>query len=91
MKFNVLWMPIAEQRLAQLWISALDRNAVAAAADLLDAALKRNPLTLGESRVGTTKVAFEEPLGILFEVSEPDRRVRVLDIWRTHQPESNSQ
>jgi hypothetical protein len=68
--------------LAQLWLDASDRRAGADAADTLDAALTVDPLNLGESRLGPVRVAFEGVLGILFEVSEPDRLVTVLDVWR---------
>ena len=82
MRYTVVWMPRAEQRLAQLWLDASDRPALTRSADTLDAALARDPLNLGESRLGPVRVAFEGVLGILFEVSEPDRLVSVLDIWR---------
>jgi hypothetical protein len=35
---------------------------------------------VGESRGGAERIAFEPPLRILFRVSEPDRRVEVLDV-----------
>ena len=42
--------PSVEQELANLWNHAADRNEVAAAADAIDAALARHPVTLGEAR-----------------------------------------
>ena len=54
MKFTVLWMPVAEQRLAHLWITAVDRNAVARAADTVCAlsfvALQGNPEAVSDMR-----------------------------------------
>jgi hypothetical protein len=63
MKYSVIWRPVAEQRLAELWLDASDRNDVAAAADKLDANLRRDPLAIGESRLGSTRVVFENTIG----------------------------
>jgi hypothetical protein len=68
--------------LADIWIRADDRNAVAQAADALDNALARDPSTQGESRQPGVRVTFAEPLGINFEVNHDDRQVRVLAVWR---------
>ena len=35
MSFTVLWMPIAEQRLAEIWTNAIDRDKVTRAANRL--------------------------------------------------------
>jgi hypothetical protein len=40
MKHTVLWTPIAEQRLAAIWMSATDRNSVTSAAHAIDKALR---------------------------------------------------
>jgi hypothetical protein len=45
----VLWRPVAEQRLAAIWTSASDRNAVARAAHAIDEALRADPERVGES------------------------------------------
>lgn len=83
MKFAVLWRPSTERDLADLWNNAPDRTDVTAAADALDAALSRDPLAVGESRGGTTRIAFEPPLAILFDVNLDDRKVVVWDVWRS--------
>jgi hypothetical protein len=49
MKYTVVWKPAAEVELADLWISATDRSAIAAAANEIDARLKLAPHTVGES------------------------------------------
>jgi plasmid stabilization system protein ParE len=61
MTYTVVWKPSAEALLAHLWNIASDRAAVAAAADALDAALRHNPQTLGESRSGGRRVMFIAP------------------------------
>ena len=80
--FEVEWLPSVERDLADLWIVAPDRAHVAAAADAIDAALRRDPFSIGEGRGGTTRIAFERPLAVLYDVHVPLQRVKVWDLWR---------
>ena len=80
--FAVEWLPSAEQDLARLWNQGPDRDEIAAAADAVDRALMRDPLGLGESRGGATRIVFEVPLAILFDVEVSGGKVKVWDIWR---------
>jgi hypothetical protein len=80
--YTVLWMPVAEQRLATIWTSATDRNAVTRAAHAIDHALQTDPERAGESRADDVRIIFERPLGALFTVSSLDRTVSVLDVWQ---------
>jgi hypothetical protein len=82
MKYEVVWRPVAEGWLADLWAAGPDRAAVAAAANEIDHVLASRPWDAGEARAGTTRILIEEPLAILYEVVEDDRRVYVLDAWR---------
>jgi hypothetical protein len=81
MSYTVVWLPPAEQDLADLWIQAGDRNAVTAAADEIDHRLKYDPLGEGEARAGQTRILFVPPLAVLYDVSEPDRLVTVWAVW----------
>jgi hypothetical protein len=81
MIFTVVWRSLAQNQLAQLWLNGPDRNAITAAAAAIDAALKRDPLSVGESRSGGERLAFFDPLWVQFAVSQSDRMVTVLDIW----------
>jgi hypothetical protein len=83
MNCTVLWRPLAEQQLAQLWVNAADRNAIAAAADAIDGLLRRDPHLRGESRSGNKRILFVPPLTALFEVHEQDRIVYVTAIARS--------
>ncbi len=83
MSYDVVWRPAAEDGLADVWAAAADRAAVSEAANEVDRALAQRPWTAGESRVGTTRILIEEPLAVLYEVVEDDRRVFVLDVWQT--------
>jgi hypothetical protein len=82
MNYTVLWRPVAEQRLASIWMTARDRNAVTEAAHAIDEVLRIDPEQVGESRPDDVRIHFEEPLGILFTVSPDDRMAYVLSVWR---------
>jgi hypothetical protein len=82
MKYTVLWKPAAQQQLAQLWNEAADRGAVGAAADEIDALLRHDPETRGESRFPPMRILIEPPLAVIFTVKEDDRIVLVSDEWR---------
>ncbi len=82
MSYEVFWLASAEQELARLWVSASDRADISAAADEIDASLARDPLSFGESRGGMTRIAFDHPLAVLFDVDAVNRAVIVWDLWR---------
>jgi hypothetical protein len=84
MIYTVLWKPTAEATLARIWTAGPDRNAVATAADSIDAALRNDPQLQGESRPGRMRILVSRPLAVHFRVEEPDRRVYVLKVWRVH-------
>ena len=82
MSYKVTWKPTAEQELASIWIEATDRQVVTLAADRVDVVLRVDPNGQGESRPNGTRIMFELPLGIRFEVKDDDRLVEVLQVWR---------
>ncbi len=90
MRYTVVWRPIAESRLAELWIESPDRQAIADAADYLDAMLRRDPHSIGESRAANTRVAFQGPLGLLYEIHDDDRTVAVLNVWISENPDTSN-
>lgn len=81
MNFTVIWVQEAEDRLTKLWLAAADREAIARASDTIDRQLAVNPLGVGESRVSNFRVLFEGPLGVTYDTSEEDRRVKVWAVW----------
>jgi mRNA-degrading endonuclease RelE of RelBE toxin-antitoxin system len=83
MIYTVLWRPLAEQQLAQLWLDAADRDATASAADFIDKTLRRDPEEKGESRADNSRVLFVPPLVVLFKVEDEDRIVHVTGVART--------
>jgi plasmid stabilization system protein ParE len=83
MSYTVTWKRSAEDRLAEIWISARDRAAVTSAADTLGAALRADPQRHGESRGGTTRLVVVPPLAVFYEVFEADRVVEILSVRYT--------
>lgn len=86
MIFTVAWGPGAVSELADIWLDALDRSRVTAAAREIDRFLRRDPTTRGESRDENVRILFVAPLGVDFEVVEDDRIVYVLSVWRSEKP-----
>jgi hypothetical protein len=63
-------------------MAAGDQQAVADAADAIDAQLHRDARHAGESRAGDTRILIESPLAVYFDVSDADKTVFVLYVWR---------
>ena len=82
MNYTVTWQPFALNRLAELWMAAADRNAVAEASDRIDAVLADNPLTAGEGRDGNERILFDRPLAVGFRVDQGNRTVAVFTVSR---------
>jgi plasmid stabilization system protein ParE len=82
MKWTVIWLPDAEQELADLWLNSADRAAVTQSSHIIDSLLKQDPETVGESRDGNRRILLVAPLGVIYRVLPDDRRVEVLHVWR---------
>ena len=82
MTFTVVWENEAQDKLAQPWLDAVDRNAVSKAANRLDQRLRLSPLSEGQEHPEGLRIAVIDPLVAVFEVHEPDCLVRVLDVDR---------
>jgi hypothetical protein len=81
MNYTVTWLASAEQELAALWVDAVNRGAITRAAHQIDELLGKNPEQAGESRFESFRILLAKPLGVTFEVSKPDRLVRVHHVW----------
>jgi hypothetical protein len=81
-RYTVTWKPEAERRLAELWMNAIDRNAVTLAANEIDRRLQTNPDQEGESRPDGRRLLLVAPLAVLFRVVPEDRIVSVLSVWQ---------
>ncbi len=81
MKYTVVWKPDAENDLASLWNGSSEREAIASAADQIDARLSRDPQHQGESRHGSIRILIVPPLAVYFKVSPQDLLVQVASVW----------
>lgn len=82
MKWTVTYRPSARDELATIWIDALDRNAVTAAAKALEAQLQADPLNAGESRGGKRRLVIELPLAIDYQTDADDMLVTVIRVLK---------
>jgi hypothetical protein len=81
MTFTVVWTPSALNELATIYNQATDKAAVTVAADWIDYELRRNPIGVGESRQGPTRVLVADPLRVSYDVSPDDCLVSVWAVW----------
>jgi len=81
MKYTVLYVPEAEEQLAQLWLDTEDRAAFSLASNEIDRRLAANPLDEGKSRASGLRIFLVPPLGVIYRVSPPDKTVHVVEIW----------
>jgi hypothetical protein len=84
MRYTVVWLSSAQNRLASLWTNAdaSDRPAITSAANRIDQQLAHDPASAGESRSQGRRLLFVLPLAVVFKVYEPDRKVVVLSVRR---------
>jgi hypothetical protein len=80
-KYKIVWIPVAESDLTQMWLSSRMRHEITAAVGKIDAVLSQNPHDCGESRDEGKRILFESPVGVLFKVNEQLRRVFVIAAW----------
>jgi hypothetical protein len=81
MNYRVDWAEEAEQQLAAVWTSAVDRTAVTVAAQRIEQRLGLNPLLQGEARDDfDVRILFDDPLGVVFRVDVFARTVIVVSV-----------
>ena len=81
--FSIYRSEAAVTPLRETWEYADDafRNAIVQATFLVNRQLYLDPHRQGESRGGGTRILFQDPLGVLFEIDEEQKVVRVLKTW----------
>ena len=82
MNYTVVWRPTAERTLAEICTAAVDRQAIADAADLIDALLGSSPQDVGEARAGDTRMLTVMPLSIYYDIHDDDRLVAIWAVWQ---------
>lgn len=86
MTFTVVWKPTAERLLTEMWLAAADRQSITNAADTIDALLRSDPLTAGESREGNSRLIYVAPLAAYYDVFPDDMLVAVWALWQHPRP-----
>lgn len=77
MRFTVLWSPIAEGQLLDLWSNSPGRRSgITRAAQQVDRLLRDDPATRGRP-FGVTRILIEPLIVVLFSLDEGDRKVKV--------------
>jgi hypothetical protein len=82
-RYTVVWHPIAERLLAEIWLGAADRAEVSIASDAIDRELGSDALEKGRPVDPRFRRFVAPPLEAFYEVSERDRIVRVVHVRRT--------
>ncbi len=91
MIFTVVWIPDAEQRLADAWLQSSDRKAIVNSTNRIDKGLRIDPEKQGDLLFDTVRTMIVGVLGVHFEVVEEDRLVRILHVWDDSRQTSNPQ
>jgi len=80
--YTVVWVESAVLKLADAWTQAdsADRTANTAAAHRVDEKLRLDPVEAGESRDDKRRIYVDLPLVVVYELTEDDRLVTVLDV-----------
>lgn len=76
--YTAVWHQSAEEDLAELWGSSLAPNAIARAADTIDAKLRIDAELKGGSIGEENRLIYKYPLQVLYRVRQLDRIVEVL-------------
>ena len=76
-RYTVIWVEDASDELAEIWMAALDRNAIAAAANVIDAELAEDAELKGGPLREGLRVVAHPPLRVLYSVNLDDRIVEV--------------
>ena len=79
MRYTVVWNQDVQDELGQLWIDSGNKKGIAQAADRIDWELMNSPADKGEP-FGDRFHIIEVPLQIIYQVSEDDRLVTVLQV-----------
>ena len=82
MRYTVVWLPSAQNVLADIWNQAPDRQAVADAANRIDAELRTNAHQKGRPLGGQRRALRVSPLGVVFTVNPGDCTATVVRVVR---------
>lgn len=78
MRFTVTWRKEVEDDLARIWLTAMDQQACADAANSIDAQLNRDPYSHGKQQSDGSWVMAAGPLKGQYDIRPDDCKVEVL-------------
>jgi len=78
--FAVLWKKDAELELAELWLRSKNRAAVTRSIHQIEELLRRDPISVGESRSGKDRIVFDGSVGVSYRVRARSREVVILAV-----------
>lgn len=81
MKYTVVTTPVADHQLAEIWMSAADRQLVANTFDRIETMLKCDAHLQGRFHPDGWRVLSLPPLAVTFRVSEEDRLAKILAVY----------
>jgi mRNA-degrading endonuclease RelE of RelBE toxin-antitoxin system len=81
-RYTVVWPKGARDELAELWLNAPHRDAVTAAANIIDFELSQDAATKGIEVAEGLRALFVLPLRVLFTVDDGNRLVEVARVRR---------
>jgi plasmid stabilization system protein ParE len=79
MRYTVVYLSPAEEKLADIWTHAGNRQAVTRAANQIDRLLKFSAERQGEEHPEGRRLVVE-PLAVVFRVLPDDRLVQVIEV-----------
>lgn len=82
MSYSVIWTASVQWDIVDLWVGARDSMCIDEALRRIEERLAVDPLEFGESRDGSARIGFDDPLWCLFTVDEDAREVHVRAVWR---------
>ena len=80
MRYTVISSPFAQHLVADIWLRATDRQAVANASDRIDAILREDPSQFTYVDADGRRNIVVPPLVITFDVDDDDRKVFLLSV-----------
>ncbi len=80
MRFTVVWDPQALKELGRIWNETRNKKAVTLAVDRIDFELRDSPEKKGDPFDADFHI-IEDPVEIVYRVSEDDRLVTVLQVF----------
>jgi hypothetical protein len=81
MKWTLLWVADTEDRLADIWLQAEDRQAITLATDRIERELRHNPEHKGEEFYGD-RIFQYGPLAVIYQLRPDDLQVRIIQVMR---------